>query len=241
MEPLVLVGLVVAAVALAAVVWLRWRRRYEPKTQRPAEPAAKKASWTRSEVLSLAGIAVGAAVGVAGLVLSGGGGSPASQSDNQPNPVAYAALLQQGPFTEDLPDGLEVKGLAEENVADASAAGAVAAEQLEVSTKNAPGVTGVFAHFEVYQTPEAATKRAEERVALLKRIVGPEKVQGNSASYCSYETIRGPTSWECGGTSGLVYAEATITPNPNATQYLATETAQALLGYADEKARVAGG
>jgi hypothetical protein len=94
-------------------------------------------------------------------------------------------------------------------------------------------------HFEVYPTPKDAVDRAEARIALISKIVGPEKIQGNASGYCSYETIRGPTSWECGGTRGLVYAEATVTPNPNATQWVARDTATALLNYADEKARVA--
>jgi hypothetical protein len=236
---LVLVGAAVAAVGLAAVIWLR-------RKPHPAEaPPEKKAPWTRSEVLSLAGIVVGAALGAAGLLLSGGGssgsggGSSGSKPDNGlPNPVAYAALLREGPFTEDLPDGLKAEGLADVNIADASAAGSLAAQQLQVSS-NAPGVMDVFAHFEVYPTPEDALARVRARSALIKRIVGSEKVQESPSSYCSYETIRGPTSWECGGARGLVYAEATVTPNPNSTQYFATDTVSALLNYADEKARVA--
>ena len=228
-----MVGAAVAAVGLAAVIWLR-------RKPHPSEaPAEKKAPWTRSEVLSLAGIVVGAAVGVAGLLLSGGGSSGSKPDNGLPNAVAYAALLREGPFTEDLPDGLKADGLAEVNIAEASAAGSLATQQLQVSSNDAPGVTGVFAHFEVYPTPEDALARAKARIALLKRIVGSEKVQGGPSSYCSYETIRGPTSWECGATRGLVYAEATVTPNPNATQYLATDTVSALLKYADEKARVA--
>ena len=124
---------------------------------------------------------------------------------------------------------------------DASAAGSLRSVQLDVSTERAPGVTAVFAHFEVYPTPKDAVERAKARIALITKIVGSEKIQGSASSYCSYETIRGPTSWECGGARGLVYAEATVTPNPNAFQYLATETAAALLNYADEKARVAAG
>ena len=192
-------------------------------------------------MLSLVGIAVGAAVGIAGLVLSGGDSPSPPADDDLPNPVAYAALLEQGPFTEDLPDGLEAKGLSKVNIGDSSAAGSLRAVRLDVSTERAVGVTAVFAHFEVYRTPKEAVERAKARVALIRRIVGSEKIQGSASSYCSYETIRGPTSWECGGARGLVYAEATVSPNPDSNQYLATETAAALLNYADEKARVAAG
>lgn len=45
-------------------------------------------------------------------------------------------------------------------------------------------------------------------------------------------------TWECGGSRGLVYAEATISPNANAYRPYATGTASALLDYAEEKARV---
>ena len=235
------VGAAVAAVALTAVVWLRWRRTAEIRRKKgPKEPPAKRAPWTRSEVLSLAGIAVGAAVGVAGLILSGGGSSGA-ESAKQPNPVALAALLRQGPFSENLPDGLVATGLTDVNIADPSSTGRVDALELEVSSSDAPGVVGVFAHFEVYPTLDAAIQRAEARIAVLKATFSPESVQGTAASYCSDGTIRGPTSWECGGASGLVYAEATVTPNANAYLPLATGTVSALLGYADEKARVAAG
>jgi hypothetical protein len=149
--------------------------------------------------------------------------------------------MREGPFTKQLPDGLAARGIDDVNLGDASAAGAVDAKQvlIDVDANNDMGVTGVFAHYEVHKTSEAATERANERIALLKRIVGEEKVQGGAASYCSYETIRGPISWECGGTSGLVHVETTITPNSNATQYLAAEATAAILGYADEKARLA--
>ena len=231
MDALVIGGAVIAFVALAAVMWLRWHRTTGAK-RRPhrAEPAPTRTSWTRSEVLSLVGIAVGASVGIAGLVLSGGDSPGPPTGDDLPNPVAYAALLEQGPFTEDLPDGLEARGLSEVNIGDSSAAGSLRAVQLDVGIERAVGVTAVFAHFEVYRTPKDALERAKARIALIRKIVGSEKLQGSASSYCSYETIRGPTSWECGGTSGLVYAEATVTRNRNVNQYVATETAAALLG-----------
>jgi hypothetical protein len=241
MEPLVVVGAAVAVVALVAVIWLRWRRTADlTREERPAEPPAKKAPWTRSEVLSLAGIAVGAAVGVAGLILSGDGSS-GTQSAKQPNPVALSALLRQGPFSESLPDGLEATGLTDVNIADPSATGRVDALELEVGTSPASGAVDVFSHFEVYPTPDAATQRSEARIADLKAIFGPELVHGDASSYCSDGTTGGPTSWECGGASGLVYAEATVTPSSNANLPLATGTVSAILGYADEKARVAAG
>jgi hypothetical protein len=237
-EPLVVIGAAVAVAALAAVIWLRWRRTAEIKRRGPGEePPAQRAPWTRSEALSLAGIVVGAAVGMAGLILPGGDSSTESEG---PNPVALAALLRQGPFSETLPDGLEAEGLTDVTIEDPASAARVDAIELEVNSSGAPGV-GVFAHLEVYPTAEAATRRAEERIDLLKRTFSPATVQGDAASYCSDGTIRGPTAWECGGASGLVYAEATVSPNANAYLPLATGTVSAILGYGDEKARVAAG
>jgi hypothetical protein len=199
-------------------------------------------NWLRAHVVrNTLIVGLTAVIIAAAIIVSTRSDGPTPNGETQPNPVAYAALLEQGPFTEDLPDGLKANGLAEVNVADASAARSLSTMQLNVSTKDAPGIDDVFAHFEVYPTPEDAVDRAEARIALLRRIVGPEKIQGNASAYCSYQTIGGPTSWECGGTRGLVYAEATVTPNPNATQWLARDTTTALLNYADEKARVARG
>ncbi len=48
-------------------------------------------------------------------------------------------------------------------------------------------------------------------------------------------------SWECGGTAGLVFAEATVTPNANAYQPIATGTVAAILRFASEKAQLAAG
>jgi TIR domain len=198
-------------------------------------------NWLRAHAVPTTLIVALAVVIIAGaIIVSTRSDGPSSDGETQPNPVAYAALLEQGPFTEELPDGLKAGGLTDVDVADASAAGSLSTTELNVSTKDAPpGIGGVFAHFEVYPTPEDAVDRAEARIALLRRIVGPEKIQGDASAYCSYQTIGAPTSWECGGTRGLVYAEATVTPNPNANQSIATETTTALLNYADEKARVA--
>jgi TIR domain len=196
-------------------------------------------TWLRARLwLSILIVAlVGAVVAVA-IVASGQSGGPAPNPG--PNPEALAALLRQGPFSETLPDGLQVKGLADANVGDSSASRRLDAVEVKISTENAPGI-GAYAHFEVYPTPAAAAGRAAARIALLKRVFGAQAVQGNPSSYCSEGTIHGPTTWECGGASGLVYAAATIYPDSNANQPLATGTAAAIMRYADEKARVANG
>jgi TIR domain len=205
-------------------------------------------TWLRARVLLslLIVVLVGAVVAVAIVASSQSGPAPRRQPANggaasgQPNPEAFAALLRQGPFSETLPDGLQATGLGEASVGDSSASGNLKAVEVKISTRNAPGI-GASAHFEVYPTPADATARANARIALLKRVFGADAVQGDSASYCSDGTIHGPTAWECGGASGLVYAEATVYPSSNANQPLATGTTSAILRYADEKARVANG
>jgi hypothetical protein len=196
-------------------------------------------TWLRARVLlsGLAVVLVGAVVAVA-IVASSQSGGPAPNPG--PNPEALAALLRQGPFSETLPDGLQAKGLGDVNIGDSSASRRLDAVELKISTQDAPGISA-SAHFEVYPTAAAAAARAAARIALLKRVSGAQAVQGKSASYCSDGTIHGPTAWECGGASGLVYAEATVFPDSNANQPLATGTAAAILRYADEKARVANG
>ncbi|HEU5063934.1 MAG TPA: hypothetical protein VFT79_12405 [Solirubrobacterales bacterium] len=187
-------------------------------------------------MISLAGIVVGAALSLAGLVSDGG---PNPEPEPEPSPTALAALLRQGPFSKSLPEGLEASELASADPGDSSAAGRV--DAMELVIENTPSELGVYAHLEVYPSADAALKRAAERVALLKEVFGADKVQGDASSYCSIGTIHGPDAWECGGTSGLAYAEATVYPNVNATQSIATGISAALLSYADEKAQIAAG
>jgi hypothetical protein len=78
--------------------------------------------------------------------------------------------------------------------------------------------------------------RSQARIREIKEIYGPEVIRGTSESYCAY--LDPDMAWECGGSRGLVYAEATISPNANAYRPYATGTASALLDYAEEKARV---
>jgi hypothetical protein len=68
-EVLVVAGGALLAAGVLAVLLLRLRRRPEDgRTPAPA-PARRRAPWNRSEKLALAGTAVGAAVGIAGLVV----------------------------------------------------------------------------------------------------------------------------------------------------------------------------
>lgn len=234
MDILIIGGAVMAGAGLIAALLLRRRRSRQVDTEEVGWP--EDAPWTRSETLSLLGVVVGVAVGIAGFVLPGASSDP--EAAGAASPVAFAALVRQGPFSEVLPKGFEAKGLVDVNIGDASAAGRIDALELEADH---PEDIGFFAHLEVYPTPAAAIRRAEARIKTIERIYEGNVVDGGPEAYCAYKTVRAPIAWECGGTSGLVYAEATVAPNANAYQHLATGTVSAMLGYADEKARVAAG
>jgi len=79
-DVLVAAGGALLAAGVVAVLLLRLRRRPEGKRRPTAEPARRRAPWNRSEKLSLAGIAVGAAVGIAGLVISRDDSKPRTPS-----------------------------------------------------------------------------------------------------------------------------------------------------------------
>jgi hypothetical protein len=224
----------VAAIGLVAVVLLRTSHKAKAR-KRAAEQAS--ASWTRSEVLSLLGILVGAAIGLAGFALPDDSGA-GPERDGEVSPEALAALVRQGPFTPNLPDGLEAQGLVDVSLGESSAAGRVDALELKASHDDD---IGFFAHLEIYPTAAAALRRAEARIENIEGIYEDEAdvLNGGPESYCAFMTIRAPLSWECGGTAGLVFAEATVSPNANAFQPLATGTVSAILRYASEKARLA--
>lgn len=232
MEALAVIGVLVAAVGLVAVVLLRTSHKAKAR-RRDSEEG--KAPWTRSEVLSLVGILVGAAVGLASFILPGDSGS---EKEGEVSPEALAALVRQGPFTQALPDGLDVERLVDVGIGESSAAGRV--DALELKARHDDEL-GFFAHLEIYPTSAAAIRRAEARIETIEQIYEDEGdvVDGGPESYCAYKTIRAPISWECGGTAGLVYAEATVTPNASAYQPLATGTVSSILRYTSEKARLA--
>lgn len=234
MDVLVIGGAATAAAGLIAALLLRRRRNVPVDTEEAGWP--RSAPWSRSEMLSLLGVVVGATVGIAGFLIPGTSSGP--EAADAVSPVALAALVRQGPFSEVLPSEFETTGLVDVNIGDASAAGRI--DALELKAAHSEDI-GFFAHLEVYPTGAAAIRRAEARIETIERIYDGNVVDGGPEAYCAYKTIRAPTAWECGGTSGLVYAEATVAPNANAYQHLATGTVSAMLSYADEKARVAAG
>jgi hypothetical protein len=121
-------------------------------------------------------------------------------------------------------------------IGDPSAASRVDALELEARYPK-DALSSFFAHLEVYRSEDAAFNRAQARIREIKEIYGPEVIRGTSESYCAY--LDPDMTWECGGSRGLVYAEATISPNANAYRPYATGTASALLDYA-EKRRASG-
>jgi hypothetical protein len=235
MEILIAIGAAAVAIGVIAVLLLRSKRKSEARQQQ-----REHAPWTRSEKLSLLGIAVGAAIGIAGFVLSGGGDGSAPGSDRpQTNAVSLAALVRQGPFTEKLPEPLTPTGLMDVRIGDPSAASRVDAVELEAQyPRNA--LDSFFSTIEIYRSERAATNRAIAQIRRIKEGYGPEHVQGTAESYCAYLQPTPPgNAWQCGGSRGLAYAEVTVSPDANAYRHYATGTVSALLDYADEKARVA--
>lgn len=95
--------------------------------------------------------------------------------------------------------------------------------------------TQVFAHLETYESTEAARGRAEAslQTAASRYSLGIEDVEPEN--FC----LADPSFWLCGGYRGLVYAEVTLSPSPNANLPLARGTLAALLRYADDRARLA--
>jgi hypothetical protein len=234
-DVLAISGILVAAAGLVAVVLLRVSGKSKADGGAAEQP---KVPWTRSEILSLLGIVIGASLGLAGFLLPGNSRSE-PEPESEISPVALAALVRQGPFSQSLPEGLEPKGLADVSIGESSAAGRI--EALELRAAHSDDV-GFFAHLEIYPTPEAAVRRASARIETIERIYeGEDILNGGPESYCAYKTIRAPLSWECGGTAGLVFAEATVSPSANAYQPLATGTVAAILRYTSEKAQLAAG
>lgn len=229
---LIVAGVIVVLAGAAALIVLRSRRG------RGAEGSDMAAPWTRSEKLSLLGTLLGAALGLAGLVLSltSGSSSTPTQPTGGASPSAVAALIRQGPFSAALPEPLQPQGLSDVNISDPSAANRIDAVQLK-ATDPTGGVEAFFAHIEVYGSEAAATARARARMDDIARLFGENQIQGTPLSYCAH--LDPQPAWECGGSSGLIYAEATITPSPNANRIFAAGSAAALLRYAEEKARVA--
>lgn len=168
--------------------------------------------------------------------------SPEPQ-EPKPNSRFTAELIRRGPFQEALPGYLKAKGLADVGIPDAGASQALDAVQLVIEANPAqdpflrgggPG-TQVFAHMETYESGEAASRRAKEslRLSAERYSAGLERVAPDS--FC----LSGGTFWLCAGYRGLVYAEVTLSPAPNANLPMARGTLSSMLRYADDRARLA--
>lgn len=164
---------------------------------------------------------------------------PPSQREATVNADYLAQLLRQGPFTESLPAPLLVAGLADIGLEDASAAHRVDAVQVVITNSGAvPGLADVaaLAWIETYRTEAEAQARAEAALAAAEeRYAGLGGSSGDADGFC----VVADTYWLCGGRRGTTYAEVDLSPNPNATNGLATGTVAALLDYAARTAKLA--
>ncbi len=172
-------------------------------------------------------VAFVAAAGVVPVFVRPSGDEPAA---TRTNTQYLADLVQKGPFTEPLTPPLMSEGLGPVRIADSSAAKKLSAVQLKVRAdpKDATEVN-VFAHMEVYPTESDAQARARDSMNALTRRYETGIDRGTPESFCVY----GDAFWTCAGVRKFVYAEVTVSPNPNAYLPFATETVAALLRYGD--------
>ena len=204
------------------------------------QPRARRGR-ARALVGALAAILlVIALVGWFALVRDTSGGEMPPSTDpppDDPSPQALAALIEEGPFTEALLEPLEAGDLAPADIGDSSSAARVDATELQVEAPRSE-FNGIYAHLEVYETSDEAADRGTAQFEAAVDMYGDGLVMGNGESYCA---LVDPDAWQCGGVSGLVYAEATLSPGSNAYQPYATDLVSAMLRYSDEKASVAAG
>lgn len=156
------------------------------------------------------------------------------------NPYYLAELLRRGPFTEQLGAPLIPDGLAAVRIADASSAKKLTAVQLKIRVDhNGPNdpwsELQIFAHIESYATEQDARERGEASKDFLTRRYETGIERANAESFC----IHGDAFWTCAGVRGFVYAEVTLSPNPNANLPIATDTLSALLRYGDRMTQLA--
>jgi hypothetical protein len=165
-------------------------------------------------------------------------GGPAASA---PNSRYAAELIRRGPFTEALPGYLEANGIKDANIGDTAALQALDAVQLVITANPDEdpfadgGGTQVYAHMETYDSVSATRTRAEGSLATAGKRYSLGIEAAKPESFC----LSDPSFWLCGGYRGLVYAEVTLSPGPNANLPLARGTLAAMLRYADDRMRLA--
>ena len=93
-----------------------------------------------------------------------------------------------------------------------------------------------LAWIETYRSEDEARARAEAAFTDAKeRYDGFGGFTGGADGFC----VVANGFWLCGGYRGMTYAEVDLSPNPNATNGLATSTLAALLDYSARAAKVA--
>jgi hypothetical protein len=174
-----------------------------------------------------------AAAGVLPLVITAGNDTPAPPppSAKPVNADYLASLIEQGPFTERLPDPLVAGDLTSATISGPGAATKIGAVQLHI-TGSADGAMGGGAFIETYRSPEEALARATARLGELRKLEAPLWAdEGDAASgYCVSGRGR---YWTCGAPHGNVFVEVVVFPSASATRAVATETVAAVLRYTD--------
>jgi hypothetical protein len=149
-------------------------------------------------------------------------------------PVVDAHQLAQyvtaGPFDQAVPEGLSVGALRRARIGDA--VGSLAAVEVPIESDQFI----VYAAVEVYDTPAAAARRGRADMEFRRETSVSPARQQTIAGFCF---LIDPDAWECGGVRGHAYATTTLTPGANTSLPVATEITDALLRYADNKAKLA--
>jgi len=179
------------------------------------------------------GIGLGALAAVCILVAVGVMSFDRPSEPSTANPRFTSELVQSGPFTEQLPQGLQFDGLTDANISDPSSAQKLSATQIQISDTGSTGFEMfVWAHLEVYPSEELAALRWADKQQLLTALNETGLDTFGEGAACVAE----PMSWTCIASRGLSYVEVTLAPNANATLSATMGTLEALLRYADEQA-----
>jgi hypothetical protein len=141
-----------------------------------------------------------------------------------------AQYVTAGPFDQAVPEGLSVGALRRAQIGDA--VGSLAA--VEVSIESDQFI--VYAAVEVYDTPADAARRGRADMEFRRETSISPARQQTISGFCF---LIDPDAWECGGVRGHAYATTTLTPGGNSSLPVATEITDALLRYADNKAKLA--
>jgi hypothetical protein len=154
---------------------------------------------------------------------------------------AMAHYVAEGPFDQQLPQGLLAGPMRPTSIGDPSAAGKLNATQIPIEVPSSSPLASagmqIYAEVEVYPSASAAARRGRERLKFYGQQAGSRPPAAQTiAGFC--DTF-GPSAWVCAGVRGNAYAETTLSPSANAFAGLTQDITSAMLSYAADKAKLA--